>query len=103
MMKTFLVCVVIIVVNFVSCTKDVQVISNQSDTEKIQNLVNFSLIASDELQQHIDTKSDDAIVLEMILDYNTVNDDVRFTNNNGKTIINDNLKKRALILSYNLR
>ena len=104
-MGRFILCAVIIAMGFIGCTPEHQNVSNMyhSDTARIQGLVNFSLIDSTELPQHIDPNPDDAVVLEIILDYNTANDDTKFANNNGKTINNAELKKRLLLLSNNLR
>jgi uncharacterized protein YktB (UPF0637 family) len=97
----------VIVVSLTGCVQEKRNISSpyQTDTEKIEGLVNFSLIDSTELQKHMDKKMrpDEAVVLEMMLDYNMLNDDTKFSNNNGKEISNEDLKKRMLLLSNNLR
>jgi len=104
-MKGFVFCVAVIIVTLMSCVKENQSVSSpyQSDTERIEGLVNFSLIDSTELNEYTETRPDEAVVLEMILDYNTKNDNAKFSNNNGKEISNEELKKRMLLLSNNLR
>jgi hypothetical protein len=75
----------------------------KNDTEMIGMLINNDLIDSGNLSKFIGVKGDDAVILEMILDYNNVNDPDKFAGNNGKTISKDTLKKKILLLSNNLR
>jgi hypothetical protein len=75
----------------------------KNDTEMIGLLINNDLINSDDISELIVTNGDDAVILEMILGYNDVNDPDKFIGNNGKTISKDTLKKKMLLLSNNLR
>ena len=90
-------------ISFSGCTGQQRpVVVNQSDTEKVENLINFSLVDSDTLQDYIKTQNDDSTLLEMIADYNKVNDKLQFSNNSGKAIKDESLQRRTLLLSNNL-
>jgi hypothetical protein len=71
----------------------------RSDTEKIEMFLNFSLINPDNLDEYIDTSSDDAAIVKMILDYNN-DPEKRFGENSGK-IKNKVLLEKILMLSNN--
>lgn len=75
----------------------------KTDTEMIGVLINNGLINLGDLSKLIIPKGDDAVILEMILDYNDVNDPDKFAGNNGKAISKDTLKKKLLLLSNNLQ
>ena len=79
---------------------------NQTDLVKIQNIINFNLLKSTDLDKYIKKTNDDYTVLEMIIDYNLKNfieEEISvFSEKNGKVINNINLKKKIFLLSYNL-
>ena len=104
-MKIIVLCMAVIVsMLFAGCTRSNQNTSsiNQSDAERVEVLINSSLVEGSELQRYIEAKNDEAFALEMILDYNNENDTEIFSENNGKPISDVELKKRMLILSHNL-
>jgi hypothetical protein len=74
----------------------------QRNEDLIEALTNYSLIGSTNLKNYIDTQTDDAVIMEMILDYNEENDKDKFAENNGKIIHSPELRKKTIILSYNL-
>jgi hypothetical protein len=91
---------------FEGCAKQ-KLVSDQyqRDEDRIEALMNHSLIDSARLKNYIDPldpQSDDAVVIEMILDYNEENDREKFAENNGKIIRSPELRKKMIILSYNL-
>jgi len=90
---------------FFGCSENQQDIPRiyQTGTEIIQNMVNNSLIASDELAYFVDTRNDGGSTnaLRMILDYNNINNREEFERRIDD-IENHDLKRRLLILLENM-
>jgi hypothetical protein len=106
MKKTAAIAVIITVLAVSTCGKKVQTVSgvyHLSGEEMAGALVNNALVETGDLPKYVDIKTDDAVVLEMILDYNETNDLEKFADNNGKAIKNDVLKRKMLLLVNNLR
>jgi putative intracellular protease/amidase len=91
---------------FAGCAKQKLVSGQyQRDEDRVEALINYSLIDSANLKNYVDPQdpqTDDAVVIEMILDYNEENDPDKFAENNGKIIRSPELRKKMIILSYNL-
>jgi hypothetical protein len=86
-----------------ACKKqDLVITQYHSETEKIEVLVNFSLLDIDSFDKYVVVPNDDAVVLKLILDYNLVNDKAKFAGTNGEKINGRTLKEKLLMLSNNL-
>jgi hypothetical protein len=72
----------------------------QNDTEMIGVLINNGLIDPVDLSKLIAVNGDDGEILKTILDYNSNPD--KFAGNNGEAVGKDALKKKLLLLTYNL-
>jgi hypothetical protein len=93
---------VLVALNSCSMGKKPTPTQYQSDTNLAENLLNNSLIDSTNLQNYVDPHTDDAIILEMILDYNEESDKAKFSENNGKIINSPELRAKIIKLSNNL-
>jgi hypothetical protein len=71
------------------------------EKDQIENIVNFNLIKTDEINKYFNSKNDDFTALEKIMTYNE-NDGNIFNNQGKKEISNNAIKKRMIILEYNL-
>jgi hypothetical protein len=74
--------------------------SSQSSSEMIQGMVNNSLITGDDLSKLTD--KDSTALLKMLLEYNDANDKEEFEKSIEKMTVDNDLKKRLLILLNNM-
>ena len=73
-----------------------------TDMEIVGDIINFSLVKSDNLDKYINNRNEDYYILEKIYNYNDENDKTRFSSNENKNINKLYYKKRLLILMNNM-
>jgi len=83
------------------CIKVSNNASAVSEKEQVKTIVNFDMIEPKEFNKYFKEKHDDTYVLEDIIEYNRGNTDV-LKEQSKNDISNNTLKKRMIILKFNL-
>lgn len=74
----------------------------QTDNKKIENLINYSFINTDNYQNYFSNNSEDGEIIKSIIQYNVKNEAKIFSDLSNK-ITNVELKKRIILLSEETR
>ncbi|MDR1074410.1 MAG: hypothetical protein LBL45_12210 [Treponema sp.] len=80
----------------------IQPVAPQSDNERVETLVNFLRVKTQDIGDYIENSSDDATIVSAIVQYNETND-VSVIENAVNQAQDADLKKRLTILSGALK